>query len=93
MQKEKGVPTVQYFADRLNYSANYLNELIRKSTDKSILEHIHYKVIELAKSYLLSSDKSVSEIAYELGFEYSQYFSRLFKKKTGMTPGEYRKAS
>lgn len=93
LQLKQGIPTVQYFASQLNYSANYLNELIRKSTDKSILEHIHYKIIDLAKSYLLSSNKSISEIAFDLGFEYSQYFSRLFKKKTGMTPGEYRKAS
>lgn len=93
MQKEFGIPSVQYFAEQLHYSANYLNELIRKSSGKSILEHIHYKVIELAKSQLLASDKSVSEIAFELGFEYAQYFSRLFKKKTGMSPVEYRKAS
>lgn len=90
LQKDLGIPTVQYFAEKLNYSSNYLNELIRKATGKSILEHIHYKIIELAKSDLLSSDKSVSEIAFDLGFEYSQYFSRLFKKKTGMTPLEYR---
>lgn len=93
LQQELGIPTVQYFADKLNYSSNYLSELIKKGTDKSILEHIHYKVIELAKSKLLNSDKSVSEIAFDLGFEYSQYFSRLFKKKTGMTPVEYRKIS
>lgn len=93
LQKEHGVPTVQYLAEKCNYSANYLSDLIRKGTDKSVLEHIHSKVIELAKSKLLNSDISVSEIAFELGFEYSQYFSRLFKKKTGMTPAEYRKAS
>ena len=93
LQKEFGIPTVQHFAEKLNYSPNYLNELIRKTTDKSILEHIHYKIIEEAKGELLSSNKSVSEIAFDLGFEYSQYFSRLFKKKTGMTPIEYRKIS
>lgn len=93
LQKELGIPTVQYFAEKLNYSSNYLNELIKKATDKSILEHIHYKVIELAKNKLLNSNKTVSEIAFELGFEYSQYFSRLFKKKTGMTPVEYRQVS
>ncbi len=90
LQKEFGLPTVHYFAEKLNYSDNYLSELIKKTTDKSVLEHIHYKVIELAKSNLLNSNKSVSEIAYELGFEYSQYFSRLFKKKTGQTPKEFR---
>ncbi|BDD06641.1 helix-turn-helix domain-containing protein [Aureibacter tunicatorum] len=89
-QKQLGLPTVQYFADELNYSSNYLNELIKKSTDRSILEHVHFKVIEMAKTKLLNTNMSISEIAYELGFEYSQYFSRLFKKKTGMTPISYR---
>ncbi|UTW62456.1 AraC family transcriptional regulator [bacterium SCSIO 12741] len=92
-QRSQGLPTVQYFADNLNYSSNYLNELIRKSTSKSILEHVHYTLIERAKGQLLNSDKSVSEIAFDLGFEYSQYFSRLFKKKTGLTPVQFRKAS
>lgn len=90
LQKEQGVPNVQYFADKLNFSPNYLSELIRKGTEKSVLEHIHYHVIELAKNSLLNSDSSISEIAFDLGFEYSQYFSRLFKKKTGKTPMEYR---
>jgi AraC-like DNA-binding protein len=90
LQKELGIPTVQYFADNLNFSPNYLSDLIRKGTDKSILEHIHYHIIELAKSKLLNSDSSISEIAFELGFEYSQYFSRLFKNKVGKTPLQYR---
>ena len=90
MQKEHGIPTVKYFADKLSFSPNYISDLIRKGTDKSILEHIHYHVIELAKNRLLSTDNSVSEIAYELGFEYSQYFSRLFKNKVGLTPLEFR---
>lgn len=89
-QKELGIPTVQYFADKLNFSSNYLSDLIRKGTDKSILEHIHYHLIELAKNKLLNSNSSISEIAFELGFEYSQYFSRLFKNKVGKTPLEYR---
>jgi AraC-like DNA-binding protein len=90
-QKELGIPSVQYCADKLNFSPNYLSDLIRKSTERSVLEHIHYHVIELAKSHLLNSELSISEIAYEIGFEYSQYFSRLFKKKVGMSPMEYRK--
>lgn len=90
MQKQMGIPSVQYFAEKLNFSSNYLSDLIRKGTDKSILEHIHYYVIELAKNKLLNSNKSVSEIAFELGFEYSQYFSRLFKNKVGKTPLQYR---
>lgn len=93
IQRENGLPTLQYFAQKLNYSSNYLNELIKKSTGKNILEHIHYKIIDLAKSHLLKNDKSASEIAYELGFEYPQYFSRLFKSKTGMTPVEYRRVN
>lgn len=92
-QLEKGIPSVQYFADRLHYSPGYLNELVKKATGQNVLGHVHYKLIELAKSSLLNSDKTVSEIAFDLGFEYSQYFSRLFKKKTGFTPNEYRNAS
>lgn len=92
-QKEYGIPTVQYFAGKLNYSSNYLNELVKKATDKNIQEHIHYKVLDIAKSSLLNTDKKVSEIAFDLGFEYSQYFSRFFKKRTGMTPVEYRNIS
>ncbi len=91
VQKERGIPTIQYFADNLNYSSNYLSGLIKKATDKSVLEHIHIEVINIAKSELLNSNKSVSGIAFDLGFEYSQYFSRLFKKRTGVTPNEYRK--
>jgi AraC-like DNA-binding protein len=90
MQHKFGIPTVQYFADQLNFSSNYLSDLIKKGTDKSILEHIHYHVIELAKNKLLNSNSSISTIAFELGFEYSQYFSRLFKNKVGKTPLEYR---
>lgn len=90
LQREIGIPTVQYFADKLNYSANYLSDLIRKGTDKSIIEHIHYTIIEIAKNKLLNSNCSVSEIAFELGFEYSQYFSRLFKQKVGETPIGFR---
>lgn len=90
-QNELGIPSVQYFADKLNFSPNYFSDLIRKATERSVLEHIHYHVIELAKNRLLNSDLSVTEIAYDMGFEYSQYFSRLFKKKVGMSPSQYRK--
>lgn len=90
LQKEFGIPTVQYFASKLNLSSNYFSDLIRKGTEKSVQEHIHYHVIELAKNQLLNSNRSISEIAFELGFEYSQYFSRLFKKKVGKTPLDYR---
>jgi AraC-like DNA-binding protein len=90
LQLELGTPKVQYFADKLNLSPNYLSDLIRKASSKSILEHIHYHIIELAKHMLLNSNRTVSEIAYELGFEYPQYFSRLFKNKIGQTALEYR---
>lgn len=90
-QTELGLPTIQYFADQLHYSPNYLSELVKKSTGKSILEHIHLEIINMAKRKLLTTDQIVSEIAFSLGFEYSQYFSRLFKNKTGVSPSEYRK--
>jgi AraC-like DNA-binding protein len=92
LQLELGLPTIQYFADNLNYSPNYLSAVIKKGTDKSILGLIHLELIRIAKIQLLNSDKTVSEIAFDLGFEYSQYFSRLFKSKTGMTPVEFRTA-
>lgn len=85
-----GFPSVKYFAGQLHLSANYLSDLLKKETGKNGTEHIQYYVIELAKDKLLSSTVSVSEIAYDLGFEYPQYFSKIFKKNTGMTPAEYR---
>lgn len=90
LQKKKGIPTIMYFANELCYSPNYLNGLIKRETDKTVLEHVHEKIIHIAKKELRNSDKQISEIAFDLGFEYSQYFSRLFKKKTGMTPRQYR---
>ena len=84
------LPTVKYFADKLNFSPDYLSCLIKKETGKNIQEHIHYKLIEAAKDCLCFNDKSISQIAYELGFEYPQHFTRLFKSKVGVTPSEYR---
>ncbi|MGL6179877.1 MAG: helix-turn-helix domain-containing protein [Tannerellaceae bacterium] len=86
----KGLPTVKFCAEKLNLSANYLGDLLKKETGKSAKEHIQLSLIELAKERLYDTNRSISEIAYELGFEYPQYFSRLFKKRTGMTPNEYR---
>jgi AraC-like DNA-binding protein len=91
--KNEGLPTVQYFAEKVFLSANYFSDLIKKETGKNAKEHIQFQLIEVAKKNLLDSDASVSEIAYELGFEYPQYFSRLFKLKTGMTPIEFRNSS
>ncbi|HBH47019.1 MAG TPA: AraC family transcriptional regulator [Bacteroidales bacterium] len=88
--KQKGLPSVKFCADKLNLSANYLSDLLKKETGKNAQEHIHYYLIEEAKNLLLSTHVTVSEIAYDLGFEYPQYFSKMFKKKTGMTPAEFR---
>ena len=86
-----GFPSIKYFAEQLHLSPNYLSDLLKKETGKNGTEHIQYYVIELAKNKLLSSSVSIGEIAYDLGFEYPQYFSKMFKKNTGMTPVEYRK--
>jgi len=86
----QGFPSVKYFAEQLHLSPNYLSDLLKKETGKNGTEQIQFHVIELAKDRLLSTNVSVSEIAYDLGFEYPQYFSKMFKKKTGMTPVEYR---
>lgn len=88
--EKNGLPTVQYCADSLHLSSNYLGDLLKKETGKNALEHIHYHLIEEAKSKLLSTSNTIGEIAFELGFSYPQYFSKLFKQKTGCSPGEYR---
>jgi len=87
----QGVPTVKYCAGELGFSPDYLGDLLRQETGKSTIDHIHQALIERAKTRLLASSDSVSEVAYHLGFEYPQYFSKMFKAKTGMTPGAYRK--
>lgn len=87
---ELGVPSVKYCAEKLSFSPNYLSDLLKKETGKNTQEHIHYFLIERAKNLLLSTGSSVSEIAYDLGFEYPQYFSKMFKSKTGKTPAQYR---
>lgn len=86
----EGLPTVGYLADIVNLSPNYLSDLLKKETGMNAKEHIHHFVIEEAKSILLGSNKTIGEIAYQLGFEYPQYFSKLFKQKTGTTPQEFR---
>ncbi len=85
-----GLPSVAYFADELHLSANYFGDLIKKETGKSAQEYIQSKLIDVAKEKIFDTDKSISELAYELGFKYPQHFTRLFKQKTGMTPNEYR---
>lgn len=88
---EKGLPTVKYLADKVFLSPNYLSDLLKKETGMNAQDTIHSKLIEEAKNLLLGSNKSISELSHSLGFEYPQYFARLFKSKTGMTPAEYRK--
>ncbi|OXA71084.1 AraC family transcriptional regulator [Flavobacterium aquidurense] len=88
--KDSGLPSVGYFADHLHLSANYFGDLIKKETGKSAQEHIQLKLITLAKERIFDADKSVSQIAFELGFKYPQHFNRMFKKNTGYTPIEYR---
>jgi len=85
-----GLPSVAYCANELNLSANYFGDLIKKETGKSAQEYIQSKLIDLAKEKIFDHNKSVSEIAYELGFKYPQHFSRLFKQRVGKTPNEYR---
>ncbi len=85
-----GLPTVKYLADAVNLSPGYLGDLLKKETGLNAQEHIHHFIIEAAKNILLYSNQSISEIAFQLGFEYPQYFSRLFKQKTGTTPLEFR---
>lgn len=88
--KEMGLPTVKYLANKVHLSSSYLSDLLKKETGKNAQEHIHFYLIENAKSMLLNSEKNINEIAYQLGFEYPQYFNKLFKKKTGTTPMEFR---
>src|SRR5690606_20556020 len=89
---QKGVPTVQFMADELNVSPNYLSGLLKVLTGQSTQQHIHEKLIQKAKEKLSTTNLSVSEIAYELGFEHSQSFSKLFKAKTNQSPLEFRQA-
>lgn len=86
-----GLPSVAYFADALHLSANYFGDLVKRETGQSAKEYIHNKLIDVAKNKVFGTDKTVNEIAYELGFKYSQHFSRFFKQKVGLTPNEYRK--
>jgi AraC-like DNA-binding protein len=86
----KGLPTVQYVADTLNVSPNYLSGLLKLLTGQSTQQHIHDKLIEKAKEKLSTTALSVSEIAYGLGFEHSQSFSKLFKSKTSLSPLAFR---
>lgn len=85
-----GLPSVAYFAAELHLSANYFGDLVKKETGQSAKEYLQSKTIEVAKHKIGEGDKTVNEIAFELGFKYPQHFTRLFKQKTGYTPNEYR---
>lgn len=87
---KKGLPTVQYISDKLNISSNYLSDMLRSLTGQNTQQHIHNKLIEKAKELITTTSLSVSEIAYQLGFEYPQSFSKLFKSKTAVSPLEFR---
>ncbi|MCW5518904.1 helix-turn-helix transcriptional regulator [Aureitalea sp. L0-47] len=87
---KQGLPSVTYFAEQLHLSPNYFGDLIKKETGRSAQEYIQNKLIEVAKEKVFDHEKSISEIAYELGFRYPQHFSRLFKNKTGLSPNDFR---
>jgi len=89
---QKGLPTVQYFSQALNVSVSYLSRLLKTLTGQSTQQHIHDKLIEKAKERLSTTELTVGEIAYELGFEHSQSFSKLFKTKTNQSPLEFRQS-
>ena len=88
---DAGLPSVAYCAEALNLSPNYFGDLIKKETGKSAQEYIQAKIIDVAKERIFDIDKSVSQVAYELGFKYPQHFTRLFKQKVGLSPNEYRR--
>jgi len=87
---KEGIPSVENLANEIGFSANYLSEVLKKETGKSAKDYINHYIIDKAKTLLLKDNTSVSELAYNLGFNYPHYFSRLFKAKTGMTPQQYR---
>jgi AraC family transcriptional regulator, transcriptional activator of pobA len=88
----KGLPTVQLLSEKLNISAHYLSDMLRSLTGQNAQQHIHNKLIEKAKEVLTATNLSVSEIAYQLGFEHPQSFSKFFKSKTNLSPLEFRQS-
>ena len=88
--QELGLPSVNWCADQLHFSSNYFGDLVKKETGKSAIEYIHFAIINRVKDLLIGTNKTVSEIAYEVGFQYPHHLSRMFKKVVGCTPNEYR---
>jgi AraC-like DNA-binding protein len=93
LPQTEGLPSVAYFANKLNLSSNYFGDLIKKQTGITALEYIQATIIDFSKEKLLDRSKSISEIAFELGYKYPQHFTRLFKQRVGMSPQEYRSGS
>ena len=85
-----GIPTVQLLAEALNISPSYLSDMLRNITGQNAQQHIHNRLVEKAKEMLSTTNLSISEIAYQLGFEHPQSFSRLFKNKSGLSPVKFR---
>lgn len=85
-----GIPSVKQIGEELNMSGHYLSDLLKIETGKTAKEHVNLKLIDKAKNQLLNSNTSIKSMAYDLGFESPQYFSKLFKKRTGLSPSEYR---
>lgn len=90
--EEKTIPTIEDMANAMAMTPRYLSDALKVETGKTAMENLHLHMIDKAKDMLLESDATVATVAYDLGFEYPQYFARLFKKKTGMTPTEYRQS-
>ncbi|WP_299715750.1 AraC family transcriptional regulator [uncultured Tenacibaculum sp.] len=88
--QEHGIPSIAKIAKKLSVSQRYLSDTLKKETGKTTTEHLHLHLIDEAKNILLQPNKSIAEVAYQLGFEYPPYFSRLFKKKEGISPTQYR---
>ena len=88
--QEKGIPSIDQIAEKMSVSQRYLSDTLKKETGKTTTEHLQLYLIDEAKNILLNPNKNISEVAYELGFEYPQYFSKLFKKKEGISPSEFR---
>jgi AraC family transcriptional activator of pobA len=90
LPKDLGIPTVAYCAEKLNLSPNYFGDLVKKETGTSALEFIQAKIIDYSKERMLDKSKSISEIAFEMGYKYPQHLTRLFKQRVGVSPQEYR---
>lgn len=88
---ELGLPTVKYFSEMMNMSSSYFSDLLKNATGRNAQQYLQDYLLERAKNQLLASDEQVSQIAFSLGFEYPQHFSKLFKSKVGLSPVEYRK--